>query len=113
MAYKKKKDHNAYMRKWRKTHPLNEAHRRRGISRAFAGVYKRRGRLAKHPCTVCGSRDSQMHHPDHELPLLVVWLCRPCHLAWHAHWRDLVMKAFAEWLEIARMVKAAMREAAE
>jgi hypothetical protein len=90
------------MRGWRPDHPLKGESRRRANARAYAKVYVKRGRLKREPCQVCGSRKSQLHHPDHELPLLVVWLCRPCHLAWHAHWREMVVKAFGEWREAAR-----------
>jgi len=42
------------------------------------------GVLKKLPCRVCGAENSQMHHPDYEQPLLVVWLCRKCHAEEHA-----------------------------
>jgi hypothetical protein len=90
--------HAAYMREWRKTHELNDGHRQRDIARSIASVAKKRGKLSPEPCRVCGHPDSQMHHPDHELPRLVVWLCRPCHLAWHAHWRALSQRAWQQWL---------------
>jgi len=102
----KRADRAAYAREYRKTHPLNEGHRQRDISRSYAGVYERRGKLLRYPCQACGSSKSQKHHPDHELPLFVVWLCRPCHLAWHAHWRETVPTLFAEWLEVARACAA-------
>lgn len=70
--------------------------------RSLAKVNQKRGKIERKPCQVCGSDKSEMHHPDYELPLFVVWLCRPCHLAWHAHWRDILPKAFAEWLWIAK-----------
>lgn len=90
--------HAAYMREWRKTHPLNDGHRKRDGARSVASVYLRRGVLQHRPCEVCGDPDSQMHHPDHELPLQVVWLCRPHHLAWHAHWRNVSRVTFERWL---------------
>jgi len=72
----------AYMREWRKTHEPNEEERLKSISRAYAGVYKRRGKLKPKPCP-CGSLDVEMHHPDHAKPLRVKWMCRPCHMALH------------------------------
>ena len=98
--------HAAYMRGWRKTHPLNEEGRRRDISRSKAGIAKRRGHLAPQPCQVCDSRESEMHHPDYELPHVVVWLCRPDHLAWHSHWRNVARETFLLWLNGNRTQRA-------
>jgi hypothetical protein len=69
------------MRAWRKTHPLTPEQRFKDTARSYAGVYKRRGHLVPEPCA-CGSFNVEMHHPDYSKPLLVVWMCRPCHL-WH------------------------------
>lgn len=91
--------HAAYMRDWRKTHELNEAHKKRAAARSYAKVYKKRGKLVPLPCQKCGCAESEMHHPDHELPLYVIWLCRPCHLTWHAHWRNVAQETFLAWLE--------------
>lgn len=71
----------------------------RDKARSYAGVYKRRGKLQQEPCQACGSSDSQMHHHDYGRPLEVVWLCAPCHLDWHKHWRDVVMTTFQLWVE--------------
>lgn len=87
----------AYMREWRKTHPLNDAHKKRDSARSIAAVYKRRGKLVPKPCQMCGCADVEMHHPDHELPLQVAWLCRPCHLDWHAFWRNVSTEAWCWW----------------
>lgn len=92
--------HAAYMRKWRKTHPLNDAHRKRDIARSHACVGVKRGVIERMPCEKCGESKAEMHHPDHELPRVVVWLCRPCHLAWHAHWRQTSLATFKNWLRI-------------
>ncbi len=74
--------HAAYMREWRKTHPLTPAQKQKDSCRSYAGVYKRRGRLTPEPCQ-CGSEDVEMHHGDYTQPLVVAWLCRPCHLELH------------------------------
>lgn len=71
---------NAYMRAWRKAHPLTPEQKKKDIARSYAGVYKKRGKLAKIPCEKCGSPRSQMHHHDYDKPLEVEWLCRPCHM---------------------------------
>lgn len=90
--------HAAYQREWRKTHSLSPAAKKRDIARSYAGVYKRRGRIALLSCEACGCDDAQMHHIDHERPLDVTWLCRPCHLDWHAFWRNVSRLTFEGWL---------------
>ena len=75
--------HAAYMRTWRKTHPLNLEQRKKDNCRSYAHAYLRRGKLQRMPCVQCGDIKSQMHHPDYNKPLLVVWMCRPCHLKLH------------------------------
>lgn len=97
--------HAAYMREWRKTHPLNEDQRKRDSARSYAQEYKKRGKIKPQPCNICGSEKSQMHHPDHELPLLIAWLCRECHLAWHAHWRLISLRTWNRWLASAKNVQ--------
>lgn len=104
--------HSAYMREWRKTHPMGEGQRFRDNCRSYAGVYRKRGAIPKQPCTVCGSADSEMHHPDHEQPLQVTWLCRPCHLAWHSFWKPAVLEIFDQWVADLRAAVANQRKAA-
>jgi hypothetical protein len=87
----------AYMREWRKSHPPDEEQRRRAACRSTANIYKRRGKLVPQPCQICGCADVQMHHPDHELPLQVAWLCKPCHLGWHAFWRAVSAETWKWW----------------
>lgn len=67
----------------------------------------RRGEIQKEPCRMCGSKRSEMHHPDHELPKLIVWLCRKCHLEWHAHWRQVAAEVWESWVQSARKRDAA------
>ena len=71
------------MRTWRKSHPLSDEQRRHDIARSYAGVYLRRGRLARQPCADCGGTGEHMHHADYDAPLEVTWLCRDCHGARH------------------------------
>jgi hypothetical protein len=78
----------AWMRVWRRTHPLEGEARIKDRARSYAHVYKRRGLLKQEPCQRCGDADSQMHHPDYTKPLLVEWLCRQCHLGLHATERN-------------------------
>lgn len=41
-------------------------------------------------CAWCGRRHERIegHHPDYARPLMVVWLCRPCHLRHHAEYAN-------------------------
>lgn len=89
--------HATYMRHWRKTHPLNPEHHRRDLARHVAGVSKRRGQIVPQACFVCSDPSTEMHHIDHERPHDVTWLCRGCHLAWHAFWRGQVLDVFHGW----------------
>lgn len=76
--------HAAYMRVWRKTHPLSEEQRRRDNCRSYLGVYIRRGKLQRGTCVVCKEgaieRAIEAHHADYAKPLVVEWLCRPHHV---------------------------------
>lgn len=75
--------HASYMRSWRKTHAMNSEQRFKDISRSYAGVYKRRGKIQIMPCEVCGSNNAEMHHDFYEKPLSVRWLCRYHHIKHH------------------------------
>ena len=68
---------------WRKSHPLNDLQRKKDNARSYAGVYKRRGKLIEEPCS-CGAGGAEMHHPDYDKPLIVIWMCRACHLQHHS-----------------------------
>jgi hypothetical protein len=70
--------HAAYMREWRKTHRMTEEQRKKDSCRSYAREYLKRGKLKKEGCAVCGA-DAQMHHPDYDRPLDVVWLCKKHH----------------------------------
>ena len=74
--------HAEYMRKWRKTHPLNDEQRMKDICRSYAGVYKRRGKIQVKVCRICGT-PAEMHHEDYTKPLEVDWLCEKHHQALH------------------------------
>lgn len=94
--------HAAYQAAWRRkrTRDFRKGARTMASGAAAAGVIDWR------PCQVCGSSESEMHHPDHEMPLFVFWLCRDHHLAWHEHWKATVLGMFAEWLHIAQGCEA-------
>ncbi len=75
------------MREWRRrngtSYSADPERRRRGIARAYANVYLRRGKINRERCERCGAADSEMHHDDYDKPLNVRWLCRECHLQIH------------------------------
>lgn len=73
----------AYMREWRKTHPLTEEQRKRDNARSYANVYLRRGKIKREPCKDCGGPGEHMHHEDYDKPLGITWLCKGCHRARH------------------------------
>jgi hypothetical protein len=58
-----------------------EKQRARSISSAAILM----GKIKKHDdCYLCGTTENVIaHHPDYELPLLVIWLCRSCHMRIH------------------------------
>lgn len=72
-----------YQKEFRKRKPLTEEQKIKANCRAYAKVYLKRGKIKKKRCLICESENSQMHHEDYSKPLDVIWLCRPCHLAWH------------------------------
>lgn len=43
----------------------------------------RSGELVRQPCIRCGNEKSLAHHEDYDQPLLVMWLCQPCHKQRH------------------------------
>ena len=62
---------------------MSDEQRRHDRARAYANVYRKRGKLVPEPCARCGATDVVMHHEDYGRPLDVTWLCRPCHHALH------------------------------
>lgn len=50
----------------------------------------RDGRLTKHCCFVCGSPNTEAHHPDYSSPLDVVWLCTKHHKQVHVMFREIM-----------------------
>ena len=41
------------------------------------------GKLQKYACADCGCEEVEAHHEQYDDPLIVVWLCRFCHLKRH------------------------------
>ena len=54
-------------------------------SRAHVAVARaiRNGMIEKQPCSRCQSENSYAHHESYDHPLVVVWLCQPCHKQRH------------------------------
>ena len=76
--------HAEYMRLNRPKHSdLTDEQRKRANARAYANVYKRRGKLIQENCKDCGDPNTEMHHEDYDKPLEVTWFCRDCHLEYH------------------------------
>ena len=74
----------AYARGHRTPHrDLPDDKKRRAICRAYTNVLVRRGHLTRGKCAICGENEVQAHHPDHDNPRCVVWLCRTCHRQHH------------------------------
>lgn len=71
------------MREWRTNNPLNIEQRKKMNARSYAHVYVKRGKLKKEPCKICGNLDSQIHHPNYDKPIDIIWLCRKHHLELH------------------------------
>ena len=74
--------HAAYMRRWRKTHPMSPEAKRKGICRSYLCVYIQRGIIKRAlECETCGAKQKiEAHHPDYSKPLSVRWLCGSCHI---------------------------------
>ncbi len=43
----------------------------------------RKGELIRQPCERCACVKSYAHHESYDHPLVVVWLCQPCHKQRH------------------------------
>ena len=74
---------NAYMREWRKTHPLTGEQRIKDNARSYLGTYIRRGLVKRQPCEACGTTPTHGHHDDYSRPLDVRWLCAHHHRLAH------------------------------
>jgi hypothetical protein len=74
--------------------------KKRSISRAYANVYQKRGKIISSSCSICLSPDAQKHHDDYDKPLQVRWLCRKCHVELHRNDDSLIAFALARAAEI-------------
>jgi len=65
------------IRDWKQRNPIaSKAHRilRNAI---------KRGDIQRGPCSECGKPGAHGHHEDYSKPLVVTWLCHPCHMEHH------------------------------
>ncbi len=81
-TYERLKD-EGYFREYHKKQSQDPRLRVRFLARWYAKRMVRTGVIEKQPCAECGEAQSQMHHPDYDHPLLIVWLCQDCHKALH------------------------------
>jgi hypothetical protein len=75
--------HAAYQRAHRRRHSeLSPEQRKKSICRSLLHVYVRRGRIRRSAvCEICGvAAKTEAHHENYDHPLVVKWLCRPCHV---------------------------------
>jgi hypothetical protein len=77
-----KECHAENQREWRQFHQPTDQERRRASARSYAQVYVRRGIIERQDCRVC-HRPAEIHHPDYDKPLEVIWLCHQHNLEEH------------------------------
>ena len=73
--------------KWARQAKWREKNPKAAWAHACLQSALRRGLIERQPCKVCGSRDTDAHHPDYARPADVVWLCRLHHKAEHRRMR--------------------------
>lgn len=80
------------------TKRYNIAHAERRKAHVLIGNAIRKGSLLKQPCERCQSvKNIHAHHEDYSKPLVVVWLCQPCHGQRHREINEL--KRQGKWPE--------------
>lgn len=85
-----RKYNRLYIRMWRKKNGYkNEINSKlkfpkKNKARILAQKALKAGKIKKHDCAKCGSKKSQMHHPNYNKPLKVIWLCALCHTKMHS-----------------------------
>ena len=78
---------------WRKREPSTTYQAiwgRNNREKTRAKTIAQRHGFEKKPCERCGSEYKvEKHHPEYSKPLLVIFLCRPCHKAEHTRLRKV------------------------
>jgi len=62
---------------------MSEPERKKSKARAYANVYKARGKITRGECFICDAPRAEMHHENYDEPTIVLWLCRSCHMEHH------------------------------
>src|SRR5262245_1004672 len=75
--------HAAACREWRKRNQLTPEQSKKDKCRSISRLYLRRGMLLQNVCQHCGKEKAERHHPSYDHPKVIIWLCRPHHLALH------------------------------
>ena len=61
----------------------SQLHRERHAARRALRAAIESGRVSPQPCAVCGNQHVEGHHVAYDMPLDVVWLCKPHHRQLH------------------------------
>lgn len=62
---------------------LSTDQRRKADCRTYTHQLVKRGKLIRLPCWLCGDEKVEAHHPDHQMPRVVIWLCHRHHIEHH------------------------------
>lgn len=71
------------MRSWRIDRIESPEAQRAARARSTARYEIRKGRLQRQRCWRCGDPQTEMHHPNYDYPLMIIWLCRKHHVDLH------------------------------
>jgi hypothetical protein len=61
---------------------------RRNVAHSSVARAIRNGTLVRQPCVRCAETKSIAHHEDYDHPLVVMWLCQPCHKQRHKELKE-------------------------
>ena len=61
---------------------------RRNVAHSSVAKAIRNGTLVRQPCVRCAETKSIAHHEDYDHPLVVMWLCQPCHKQRHKELKE-------------------------
>jgi hypothetical protein len=61
---------------------------RRNVAHNQVARAVRNGTLVRQPCVRCDETKSIAHHEDYDHPLVVMWLCQPCHKQRHKELKE-------------------------
>jgi ribosomal protein S27AE len=62
---------------------------RRNVAHNQVAKAVRNGTLVRQPCVRCAETKSLAHHEDYDHPLVVMWLCQPCHKQRHKELKEI------------------------